>query len=199
MWPKRSDHGHRVRQQSRPPATTFFSLHFLALGCVVALLIPDAIQIEQVADVIPQAWLQALGERARSFPDGLLACVILGVWFSGPPLLLCWIGGLLANRCAAKMSARRFKALAVTVSFGFASIALTIWVTPRRFAADQDVDLDFRVVDRESTQPIAGVTLRLTDAFNRFSTTPCALTTANGCARLTARLPARGAKTAFWT
>ncbi len=191
--------GRQFRLHSRPAGTTFFSLHFLAICCAAAAFMPEAIEIEQVAEVIPQAWLEALREWARAFPDAMLECAILGLWYSGPPLLLSWIGGLLANHCAATLSARRFKALAVTVSFGFATVALAVCVAPRPFADDRDVDLDFRIVDNESTQPIVGATLRLTDAFHPFVITACALTSANGRARLTDRLPARGAKSAFQT
>ncbi len=200
MWSRGSDHfamRSHVRPHSSPAGTTFFSLHFLALACVAAIFMPDAIEIEQAADFIPESWLEALGEWARSFPDAMLECVILGIWFSGPPLLLSWIGGLLARRCAATMTARRFRALAGMISFGFASIALSIWVTPRPFADDQDVDLDFRIVDNDSKQAISAASLRLINPFDRFSTPPSDLSDADGRTRMTARLPGRGERIAF--
>ena len=177
-------HARQVGPRSRPAGITFFSLHFLAIGCVAALFMAEAIEIEQPAEVIPHAWLRTLGEWARSFPDVMLDCVILVVWFSGPPLLLSWIGGLLTNHCAATMTARRFRALAGMVSFGFASIALAIWVTPRPFVDEQDVDLDLRIVDNGSSRAIAGASVRLINPFHRFSIPPSALTDSEGRAQL---------------
>ena len=99
---------------------------------------------------------------------------------SGPALILACIGGVFAQRAAATLTGQRFRILTAMVSFGFACVALAIWVTPRPFAEDQDVDLDFRIVDNNSGEPIAAAYVRLTDPFDHLSKPPNALTRADG-------------------
>ena len=83
------------------------------------------------------------------------------------------------------------------VSFGFASVAMAIWVSPRPFADGLDVDLDFQIVDNDSRQPIAAAYLRMTDPFDVHAIPPAALTGPDGRARLTGRFPGTGERSAF--
>ena len=43
------------------------------------------------------------------------------------------------------------------VSLGFALVALSIWVTPRRIDDHQDVELGFRVIEEGSGRPVHAV------------------------------------------
>ena len=45
-------------------------------------------------------------------------------------------------------------------------------LTPIEFAEEQDIPLDFQVVDKESGRPLAGAFLRISDSFNEEWTTP---------------------------
>ena len=66
------------------------------------------------------------------------------------------------------------------VSLGFAGVALAIAVTPQPFVDEQEVELDFQVVDKDSGQPIGAAFLRMTDPFNSNAIPPRALTGADG-------------------
>ena len=129
----------------------------------------------------------------------ILGCLIYGAFLSGPALLLSWIGGLLTRRCVATLPRRRFRAMTCLVSLGFAGVALAIAVTPQPFVHEQDVDLDFRIVDKDSGQPIRAAFLRITDPFNPTSLPPVAFTGADGCAELTGCFRASGQRNAFRT
>ena len=63
---------------------------------------------------------------------------------------------------------------------------------PVEFAGEHDVNLDFRVVDKESGQPIGGAFVRVSDAFDADAPAPMALTGPDGRAAMTCRLRAWG-------
>jgi hypothetical protein len=87
------------------------------------------------------------------------------------------------------------------VSLGFASAALAIGLTPQPLEDEQEIDLDFQVVDRATGRPIAGAFLCMTDPFfpDPTSTPPRALTDTDGRARLPGRFIVRGERNAFVT
>ncbi len=116
--------GRAASPRSKWSRATYFSLHFLVLGGLVSLFMPDVVRIIQdVLDVAmewaAEGWGAVFGEPGETVPWLLLASLILGVLISGPPLLLSWIGQTLANRCAATLPRPRFRAMACLVSLGF--------------------------------------------------------------------------------
>jgi hypothetical protein len=187
--------------RSKPGGITYFSLHFLALGCLVAVLMPETIAIghvlEPVEPYVSRGWLETIDECVDAIPDPLIVPIIAGLWYSAPPLLLSSVGGLLAKRCATTMTSRRFRVMTSLVTLGFAIVALAVWVAPRSFARDQNVDLDFQIVDHDSARPIAGAFLRITNALDSDSAPSGVFTDRDGRARLTARFPASGEQSAF--
>ena len=126
---------------------------------------------------------------------------LLGVLVSGPPLVLSWIGQMLAKRCAAMLPRPRFLALTGLVTLGFASAGLAIAVMPQPFEDEQEIAIDFQVVDRDSGRPIAAALLCIADPFSYDpdSVTPRAFADVNGHARLTGRFVASGERNAFRT
>ncbi len=183
---------------------TFFNLHFLALGGVFVIVAP--VVIAAYAQFVEYP-LQTTADRVVGFfpryedtvPWFVLECVILCAAISGPPLVLSWIAGFFARRCAAKLPPLRFKVMTGLISFGFACLALTIMLTPVEFAEEQDIALDFQIVDKDSGQPIAGAYVRISDTFNDDWVTPHALAGPDGRARLTGGFAASGQRNAFRT
>jgi len=106
---------------------------------------------------------------------------------------------MLARWCAATLPRDRFRALTCLVSLDFTGVGLAIAVTPRPFEVEQDVDLDFQIVDQASGQPIGAAFLRMTDPFNSKMIPPNAFTGADGRAELTGRFRASGQRNAFQT
>ncbi len=199
-------HGRAANPQSYSSGVTYFSLHFLMLGGLVSLFVPDATHcVQEVLDIATEfaaeAWKTAFGEPGEAVPWVILNSLILDVFISGPPLLLSWIGQGLATRCAATLPRRRFRVMTCLVSLGFASVALAIGLTPQPLDDEKEVDLDFQVVDKASGRPIAGAFLCMTDPFfpDPTSTPPRALTDTDGRARLPGRFVVRGERNAFVT
>ena len=119
----------RPEEFTRSPAGfTFFNVHFLALGCVILIVVTVAIATYAL---IVENSLRTTGDRIvgffTHFGDSLtwfaLECLILCLAVSGPPLMLSWIAGFVAKRCVAKLPPRRFKVMTGLVSFGFAGVA----------------------------------------------------------------------------
>jgi hypothetical protein len=201
----RSFHGvSGVNPRPSPAGVTYFSLHFLAILTIVTVFMPGAIDsyletLSSVMDYAARGWSTVFSRFKDGFPWVVFGCLIFGVFISGPALLLSWIGGLLARRCAATLPRGRFRALTCLVSFGFMGVALAVAVTPRPFADEQNVELDFQIVDKDSGQPIGAAVLRMTDPFNSTSIPPSAFTGADGRAKLTAYFKASGQRNAFRT
>ena len=183
----------------KPAGVTFFSLHFLAPCSVAAALISRQSAFDNAAPSVPRAWLVAFFERDLSIPEALTRDIILGVSVSGPLLLLSCVGGLLAGRYAARVTARRFLVLTCMVSLGFASVAFSLLLTPRDLPREQEVELAFQVLDKNSSQPVRTAYVQLTDPFGVASTPHGSLTGPDGCARLSTRFQAFGERTAFHT
>jgi hypothetical protein len=190
--------------QIAPAAFTYFNLHFLALGGLVALLLPDELDNT----------LTTVGRYLTGTPDGtfgsplpdwgiyadiLFDVLFVGVLISAPPLICSWISATLARRYAAGVSSSRFRAMACLVSFGFAAVALSTAITPRPFEGDVDVTTEFQVVDRDSGRPIVGALVSATDAFawREQPALSLATTDSDGRALLTDRLPGHGQSNAF--
>jgi hypothetical protein len=199
-------HGRAANPGSYLSGVTYFSVHFLLLGGLVTLFVPDAIpRVQEVLDAArgfaAEAWEAAFGEPGGAVPWVILDSLILGVSISGPPLLLSGIGQALATRCAATLPRLRFRVMTGLVSLGFASAALAIGLTPRPLEDEQAIDLDFQVVDKASGRPIAGAFLCMTDPFfpDPISSPPRALTDTDGRARLPGRFVVRGQCNAFVT
>ena len=124
-----------------------------------------------------------------------------GLIISGPPLILSGVGQILARRCAATLPQARSRAMAGPVALGFAMAALAICLTPQPFEDDQEILLDFQVVDEASRRPIAGAFLRLTNPSSvDLNPIPSrALTDRRGHRRLRGRFIASGQRNAFQT
>jgi hypothetical protein len=188
-----------------PPGFTYFSLQFLALTVFTAVIFPDAtlwcLSLAATAFGPLTERLSFLDDWDRlgvlTYSAGFLyLCVLV----SGPLLLLSWLGGRLARRCAATLPRWRFRALACLVSLGFASVALAVAVTPESFQDQRVIEIEFQVFDRDSGQPIRGAFARLTDAFRSMSedTVPSgAFTDVHGRATLRGSFETSGDRTAF--
>jgi hypothetical protein len=198
---------HHGRTASPPLSwsrTTYFSLNFLVLGGLVSLFMPDMVRIiqdvlEAATQCAAEGWGAVFGEPGGTVPWLIVESFILGVFISGPPLLLSWIGQALARRCAATLPWHRSRAMACLVSLGFASTDLAIALTPQPFEDELAIDLKFQVVDNVSGRAIPAAFVCLTDPFSYDPTSspPRALTDDEGRARLTARFAASGHRNAF--
>jgi hypothetical protein len=190
-----------------PAGFTFFSLHFLFLGFVVCVVMPEAITIySEIVEWSMEPASEACAAYFSRFGDTLpwfvIECTIRCICISGPLLVLALMGSAFARRCAAALPRLRFRLMTGLVSFGFASAALAIALIPVEFEDEQNVALDFQVVEKGSGQPIARAFVRISDPFgfeseNRATCTPMAYTASDGCVRLTCRLPAFGERNAF--
>jgi hypothetical protein len=197
--------GRRESDGSSVPGVTYFSLHLLLLGVVAYLFVPDSIAhywslTEGFQNLVLNAWLAHTRLESRPLEWPLFEYAMIGTLFSGPPFLLAWLGHLLAQRCARTLSRRRFRALACGVSLGFASLGLTLCMTPLPFYDEVPVDLDVPVVDAVTRRPIAGAFVRLTDPFLKGDPNwifPRAMTDRLGQARLSARFTSKGERSAF--
>ena len=197
-------HGRAANPRSSSSGVTYFSLHFLMLLVVISLFMPDAIHsvqevLEAATEYAAEGWGAVFGEPGGTVPWVIVESLIVGVFISGPPLLLSWVGQVLATRCAAALPRHRFRAMTYLVSLGFASAALAIAITPQTTEDEQEVDIDFQVVDKASGRPIVAAFLRMTDPFSLDPTSipPTALTDAHGRARLRGRFIVRGERNAF--
>jgi hypothetical protein len=198
--------GRAANPRSSLSGVAYFSLHFLLLGGLVSHLMPDAIQsvqviLDAVTEYAAESWGAVFSEPGGTVPWVIVDSSILGIFISGPPLLLSWIGQALATRCAATLPRRRFRAMTCLVSLGFASAALAICLTPQPFEDEQEVALDFQVVDEVTGRPITAAFVCITDPFSHDSPPipPRALTDDDGRARLTGRFVVHGERNAFRT
>jgi hypothetical protein len=187
----------------------FFSLHFLALGAIIGLFLSGVTE-SRVHSPEERIDPDSLWSRLEVFYSGkggeawrLFEILIVGFVFSGPFLLLSWIGGGLSRRCASTLPRRRFRVLTALVSLGFAMVALAIGLTPRSFDEEKSVPLDFLVVDKDTGRPIASAFVRMVDPIPRgFGSEPiplCDFTSAEGDASLTDSFVAVGQSNAFRT
>ena len=197
-------HGHAVGPPSSVSRATYFILHFLVLGGLVSLCMPDTVRaiqdvVEDATGCAAEGWGAVVGEPGGTVSWLIAESLILGVLISGPPLLLCWIGQALAQRCAATLPRHRFRAMTCLVSLGFASTGLAIALTPHPFTDELEIDLQFQVVDQVSGRPIPAAFVCITDPFSLdpTSSSPRALTDGEGRARLTGRFAANGHRNAF--
>jgi hypothetical protein len=184
-----------------PTGITFFSLHFLALGFVITALMPDLIEVcvETLAPANEFDWKAVVDRYPTAFSGFFIKCASLAALISGLPFVLSWIGHRLARRCAATVSPFRFGLMTCLVSLGFASVAVAIWLRPRPFAEERDVDLLFQVVDKDSGRPIGAAVLRMTDPFDQTSTPMKTIADADGRAQLAGRFQAVGERIAWRT
>jgi hypothetical protein len=74
-------------------------------------------------DCVAEGWGAVLGSPGGTVPRVIFASLILGVFISGPALLLSLMEQALAARCAASLPRHRFRAMTCLVSFGFTSTA----------------------------------------------------------------------------
>jgi hypothetical protein len=198
--------GVEANPRSSVSGVTYFSLHFLVLGCLAWVFAPESISsymtlLGPVAGFVEGVLKSVFGEQDDSLKWLIIEYIWIWIFISGPPLLLSWIGHLLAKRCVATLPPRRCRATACLVSLSFASTGLAICVMPQPFAEIQDVDLDFLIVDEDSGQPIDGAFLRMPNAFypEWGPIPPRALTDARGHARLTGSFFVSGERNAFQT
>ena len=199
------------RERSANPRSSwsgfaYFSFHFLMLGSLLRLFTPGTIDRSEevlgpVRDFAARGWATVFGDPGGTLPWIILNYLILNFFISGPPLLLSWFGQTLGTRCAASLPRRRFRAMSCLVSLGFAGAALAICLTPQPFEDEQEVALDFQVVDEVSGRPVAAAFVRMTDPFSHDpdAITPKTFTDAGGRARLTGRFLANGYRNAFQT
>ncbi len=197
--------GESARVSSSPSALTYFCIHFLLIGFLFAVFIPDKFEsyrrltIGPIREFESRVWpVDSL--NTTSIPTLALGATLAAIVFSGPTLILAGIGRRLARRYAASVPRRRFRMMTGLVSFGFAAAALAIVVFPQPFEHDDDeVVLSFRIVDKVSSQPIRSAFVRLTDPFpfHADATPPSAFTDADGRAQLIGHLPVKGERNLF--
>jgi hypothetical protein len=199
-------HGRAVNRRSPLAGVTYFSLHFLLLGGLVSVLMPDAVRsVQGIADEVTrypgERWGAILSEPGGTVPWIVFDSLLLGALISGPPLLLSWIGQVLATRCAATLPRRRFRAMSWLVSLGFLSADLAVCLMPQPFRDEQELVLDFQVIDEASGHPVRAAFVWITDPFphDPDAVPARALTDEGGRARLAGRFVVEGQRTAFQT
>jgi hypothetical protein len=205
-------HGCPKDTRSALSGVAYFSVHFLLLGGLMTLFIPDTVQqieslLDQVNSYVAESWGPVFGEPGGSAPWLIVDSLILGSIISGPPLLVSWIGQTLAIRRASTLPRPRFLALAGLVELGLLGVALAICLTIQPFETVQDVTLDIQVIDENSSRPVAAAFVRITDPFSDCTSEllidespapfPKDLTNNDGRARLTGRFIVRGEYNAF--
>lgn len=193
-------------REHSPAGMTYFVLHMLALGCVVYVVMPDALDsyldaLDPVMNHVLKGWSALFSPSGDAFPWVVLECLVLGAAISGPALLLSWIGHLVARRCARTLPRIRFWAMTSLISLGFAGVAFAIGVTLQPFADEHEIDLVFQIVDKDSGRPIVAALVRITDPceLDPTSIPPAALTAADGHAPLACRFLTIGVRSAFQT
>ncbi|MDG3004553.1 hypothetical protein [Paludisphaera mucosa] len=196
------------RRRGAPAASTalgFFSLHLALLGGLALACSPEADRFykamaEVAVDRAAEGWAAVLGPPDGSAAWFVLACSILGVVLSGPPILVAWLGSRLAVRYARVAPPARFRATAALTSLGFAAAGLAIGVAPHPFEAEEiEATLDVRVIDAATGAPIAGASVGVVEVFPREEEArlTTATTDGQGHARLTGRFLACGEANAF--
>jgi hypothetical protein len=205
-WLRRLRHGRVHDPRSSWSGVGYLGLHFLVLGWLVYQLMPDTVTIvrmglDAATECVAVAWGAVFREPNGTVPWVVVVSAMLGLILSGPPLLLSWVGQVLAKRCAATLPRWRLRVMAGLVELGFAAAALAVCLTPQPFEEELDVDVDIQVVDDVSGRPIASAFVCMTDPFalDTDATTPRAFTGADGRARLTGRFVATGQRNAFRT
>ena len=188
--------------RSSPAGATFFSLHVLAIGAVVTIITPDAVdsylqEIFSVWEYAEKGCLAVLG-----FDDDALNCaaveyLVFAFFVYVPQLLLAWLGHKLANYCAFTLTPWRFRLITGLVSAGFTCVALAIAITPRPFADEQDVHLDLQINDKDSGRPVDGASVHISDPFDQESLPSTAVADAGGRVRLTGRFEIFGERSTF--
>ena len=159
-----------------PPAFTFLCAHFVALGLLTGLLMPEVFNnyrqsLLSVAWFLEATWSGHRGEPLDGRIVEILKISLLILGFSGPPLLVSWLAGVAAKRASGRIPRLRFVGMTLLVSFGFAVTALAVAIAPRPFSEWREgVALDFQVVDRDSGEPIRGSFLLIRNAFEE---NPC--------------------------
>ena len=145
-------------------------------------------------------WAVAFGSPDDSVPWLVASCLILGVFLSGPPLVLMGVGGRSPD--AAPDLARD-----AVPSDGRAGLAGVRDVGPcvafrmDPFGEDQDVALEFRVVEQGTGRPIQAASVRIADALEvrHGEEEPNEVTDQDGIAGFLGRFPAEGVRNAFRT
>jgi hypothetical protein len=196
--------GRRELSRTAPAAFTYFSLHFLALGSLIAAFMSE--EIEQSLTAMVDQVLCASGVPMDiPLPDWgvywgvLFELLITAFLISAPLLAFSGIGAALAHRYAACVSLRRFRTMAWAVTFCFSAVGLSIAITPRAFDGEVGVTAEYEVVDRDTGQPVVGALVSMTDAFSSRMpwASSFAITDSDGRACLRGRLPAHGQSNAF--
>jgi hypothetical protein len=184
---------------------TYFSVHLVVLGCLTCFVMPGIFNVYReflrpMTNAVDGIALRFLSEKTNPHGWLLVQCVMLGLYLSGPPIVLSYLGGMMAKRSGATLSRRRFLAMTCLVSLGFVGTALAVVVTPQPFRDYyHDVTLDFQIVDKDSGKPIGASFILIKNAFHSFVTPARALTGPDGRARLTPRLLACGERNVFRT
>ena len=96
--------GRAANSRTSLPGVAYFSLHFLLLGGVASHFMPGVLHnydwtFDAVAEYAATRLTPVFGEPSETVPWIIVECSILGFFISGPPLLLAWIGNMLAMRC----------------------------------------------------------------------------------------------------
>lgn len=193
----RRTHGNGDTPPSPPAACVYFSVHVLGLGAMIAFFAPSAMAayleiFQPLMRFIEQRGSNVVETMGDCFPWLIVECMLLGVYLSGPLLLLAWFSSRLARRCNRELPRLRFRVLTALVTLGFLSAATAIAVTPRPFWEEMEFDLAFRVVEKDSGRPLDSARVQLTDPFYPDSDSPKALTGRDGRAILRGRFQAFG-------
>jgi hypothetical protein len=195
--------------KSRPPAITFFGLHFLAIGYLFFNFVygrsgQEESFLDSYFDVVLNWWANSPEKYLPEFLQQIVNSPIfddvsIAVLISGPLLVFAWIGRLIAWRFASKLSRKWFLATVGLISLGFAGIDLAIVTTPRKFEDSRQADLIFRVVDKSTGQPLEGARVTISNPFEDRSPVESASSVAgpDGLARLSDRFDAYGERNVF--
>ena len=89
--------------------------------------------VDDITEHVAGAWATVFGQPGGTVPWVVFDTFMVGLFISGPPLLLALIGHAIATRCAATLPRYRFRLMACLVSLGFASTALAVSLMPEPF------------------------------------------------------------------
>ena len=193
----------RASDSPRPIAGfTFFSVHLVLLLGFVCWQMPSAYETYEgwcrpLLNRVDDGALRFIPEEGKPLEWFLCDSAVRFVFLSGPPIVVACAGAMFARRAARTSPGRRFAIMTLLASSGFAGVAFAVAMTPQPFREWQAVDLEFRIIDKVTGQPVKAAFVLVKDAFRDDRAPSRALTEAKGHVKLSRRYLCSGERNVF--